>query len=235
MRGPSAPPAVGLQTDDRTTIITDFLNGVWDVISAILAPDGPPGTDLGSEGIVADLVPPALEGETRVRTGRDGTGATVFSVAAPVRQADRIVGVLGVTSAAGEIDTLVRNEREQVLQMFVIATLVSIGLSLVLASTIANPLSDLAAAAEIGRERNSRKVAPGRVRIPDLTARPDEIGRLSGALRGMVRRSTTGSTRTSSSRPMSRTRSRTRSLPCGQRSARSASSRSPTSATSFST
>jgi two-component system sensor histidine kinase ChvG len=63
---------------------------------------------------------------------------------------------------------------------------VSIGLSLVLASTIANPLSDLAAAAEIGRERNSRKVAPGRVRIPDLTARPDEIGRLSGALRGMV-------------------------------------------------
>jgi two-component system sensor histidine kinase ChvG len=29
-------------------------------------------------------------------------------------------------------------------------------------------------------------VAPGRIRIPDLTARPDEIGRLSGALRGMV-------------------------------------------------
>jgi two-component system, OmpR family, sensor histidine kinase ChvG len=182
----AGPPAVGLQTDDRTTIITDFLNGVWEVISTVLAPGAPPGADIGSEGLVADLVPPALEGETRVRTGRDGTGATVFSVAAPIRQGDRVVGVLGVTSAAGEIDTLVRNEREQVLQMFVIATLVSIGLSLVLASTIANPLSDLAAAAEIGRERNSRKVAPGRVRIPDLTARPDEIGRLSGALRGMV-------------------------------------------------
>ena len=27
---------------------------------------------------------------------------------------------------------------------------------------------------------------PGRIRIPDLTARPDEIGRLSGALRGMI-------------------------------------------------
>jgi two-component system sensor histidine kinase ChvG len=182
----AGPPAVGLQTDDRTTIITDFLNGVWDVISAVLAPGGPPSADIGSESIVADLVPPAVEGETRVRTGRDAAGATYFSVATPVRQDDRIVGVLGVTSAAGEIDTLVRNEREQVLQMFVIATLVSIGLSLVLASTIANPLSDLAAAAEIGRERNSRKVAPGRVRIPDLTARPDEIGRLSGALRGMV-------------------------------------------------
>ena len=33
----------------------------------------------------------------------------------------------------------------------------------------------------------ARKDAPkARIRIPDLTARPDEIGRLSGALRGMV-------------------------------------------------
>jgi two-component system sensor histidine kinase ChvG len=70
--------------------------------------------------------------------------------------------------------------------MFVIAILVSIGLSLVLASTIANPLSDLAAAAEFGRDRNSRKKSPARVRIPDLSGRPDEIGRLSGAMRGMV-------------------------------------------------
>ena len=70
--------------------------------------------------------------------------------------------------------------------MFIIATLVSIGLSLALAATIANPLSDLAAAAELGRDKNSRKVNPGRIRIPDLTARPDELGRLSGALRGMI-------------------------------------------------
>jgi two-component system sensor histidine kinase ChvG len=96
------------------------------------------------------------------------------------------MGVVALTSAAGEIDRLVRFEREQVLQMFIIALLVSIGLSLVLASTIANPLSDLAAAAELGRDRNARKMAPGRVRIPDLAARPDEIGRLSVAMRGMV-------------------------------------------------
>jgi two-component system sensor histidine kinase ChvG len=44
----------------------------------------------------------------------------------------------------------------------------------------------LADAAEVGRDRNRRNVASGRIRIPDLTARPDEIGRLSGALRGMV-------------------------------------------------
>jgi two-component system, OmpR family, sensor histidine kinase ChvG len=96
------------------------------------------------------------------------------------------VGIVALTSAAGEIDGLVRHEREQVLQMFVVGVLVSIGLSLILASTIANPIADLAAAAELGRDRNARKMSPDRIRIPDLSARPDEIGRLSSALRGMV-------------------------------------------------
>lgn len=45
---------------------------------------------------------------------------------------------------------------------------------------------DLAAAAEIGRDKNARKMSPTRVRLPDLSARPDEIGRLSSTLRGMV-------------------------------------------------
>ena len=38
----------------------------------------------------------------------------------------------------------------------------------------------------MGRDRDARKMTPGRVRIPDLAARPDEIGRLSVAMRGMV-------------------------------------------------
>ncbi|WP_420569740.1 sensor histidine kinase [Thalassovita sp.] len=44
----------------------------------------------------------------------------------------------------------------------------------------------LATAAELGGARDRRNTAAGRIRIPDLTARPDEIGRLSSALRGMV-------------------------------------------------
>ncbi len=63
-----------------------------------------------------------------------------------------------MVSYAPEIDAAVRLERENVLQMFVIATLVSIGLSLVLASTISNPISNLADAAEVGRDRNRRNV-----------------------------------------------------------------------------
>lgn len=77
-------------------------------------------------------------------------------------------------------------QREQALWMFGIAIAVAIAASLVLASIIAKPLSDLAIAAEIGWQKNSRKMSPDRARIPDLTARKDEIGRLSGAMRGMV-------------------------------------------------
>jgi two-component system sensor histidine kinase ChvG len=99
---------------------------------------------------------------------------------------DTAVGVIAVTTAAGEVDSLVRREREQVLRLFIVGIAMSIGLSLVLASTIANPLADLATAAEASHAKNARKMSPVRVRIPDLTARPDEIGRLSGALRGMV-------------------------------------------------
>lgn len=180
------PEVAGLSTDNRTTFITDMLNTLWEQLSALLSPriGEPPETNV--ESLARALVDQAMLGKTQVRTNTLHDGSTIFTVATPIAVNGASVGVVAITSAAGEIDTLVRNEREQVLQVFVIAILVSVGLSLVLASTIANPLSDLAAAAEIGRDKNSRKISPSRIRIPDLTGRPDEIGRLSGALRGMV-------------------------------------------------
>jgi len=175
----------GLQMDRRTTLLTDFLSRIWNGISNVISR---PGTDTGDTALdmVRQIVPAALNGRTQISSQKNAAGATIFAVATPIRQGDRVVGVVGLTSIAGQIDALVSVEREQVIQMFVIAIIVSIGLSLVLASTIANPISDLAAAAEIGREKNARKMSPARVRIPDLTGRPDEIGRLSGAMRGMV-------------------------------------------------
>ncbi|MEM9436241.1 MAG: sensor histidine kinase [Pseudomonadota bacterium] len=183
----AAPDAVGgLTKEVGSTIITEFLNRIWDGMSGLLAPADPEPLLITPEEQVRALLPEVLGGTTQAETGRDPDGSSVFSVASPIEQNGTVVGVVAIVSAAGEIDLLVRQEREQVLQMFVIALLVSIGLSLVLASTIANPLSDLAAAAELGRDKNARKMSPSRIRIPDLTARPDEIGRLSGALRGMV-------------------------------------------------
>lgn len=182
---PTNPLTTSFEREGRNTIITDFLNSAWEGLSRVFSA-GDTGVDTDTVDQAKTLAAQATDGQTAVNTGTDAQGNTIFGVATPILQNGATVGVVVVTSAAGEIDDLVRSEREQVLQMFVIAILVSIGLSLVLASTIANPLSDLAAAAEIGREKNARKMSPGRVRIPDLTARPDEIGRLSGALRGMV-------------------------------------------------
>ncbi|MGL6209744.1 MAG: sensor N-terminal transmembrane domain-containing protein [Paracoccaceae bacterium] len=174
------------QVSGRSTIITDFLNGVWETVSGILSFGRSDGAKIDAEDRARGLFAQASDGNTTINTGQGAEGGTQFAVATPITRAGEVLAVVALTSAEGEIDRLVRYEREQILQMFVIALLVSIGLSLVLASTIANPLSDLAAAAELGRDRDARKMAPGRVRIPDLTARPDEIGRLSVAMRGMV-------------------------------------------------
>lgn len=176
----------GLGVDTRSTVITSFLNRVWDWVSTLARRDEGGAGAVDTRAMAEELVPRVTPHRTQMATSRDVAGATIFSVATGLYQNGAMVGVVALTSAAGEIDALVRVEREQVLQMFVIAIIVSIGLSLVLASTIANPLSELAAAAEAGREKNARKMSPSRVRIPDLSGRPDEIGRLSAAMRGMV-------------------------------------------------
>ena len=172
---------------DQPTILTDFLEGVWDVVTVFFRQSRLDRTDTIDP---ADNARAAFEGarggDVVTRVTRNGEGSIYFTVATPITVAGDLVGVVAITSDSQEIDRLVRYEREQILQMFVLAVVLSISLSLMLASTISNPLSDLAAAAEVGRDRDSRRVAPSRVRIPDLAARPDEIGRLSVAMRGMV-------------------------------------------------
>ncbi|MGR3364769.1 MAG: sensor histidine kinase [Maritimibacter harenae] len=185
---PDRREVVGLEGDERSTIITDFLSRVWEAVAGLIdAQSTEPPMPVDSVSLAQEMLPDVFNGTTRIKGGQDATGATRFTVVTPITVEGAVRGAVALTSVGGKLDALVRAEREQVLQMFVIAILVSIGLSLVLASTIANPLADLAAAAEIGRDKNSNAaVNVGRVRIPDLSGRPDEIGRLSKALRGMV-------------------------------------------------
>jgi two-component system sensor histidine kinase ChvG len=176
----------GVPDVGNPTVLTNGLSWVWNMVSSPFGDGG--GAPVGEpmEMQLKTIVANSLQNGTQIENRMDANGNTLFTVMTPIMQGGQAVGVVAIASAAGEIDRFVRGERERVLQMFVIATLVSIGLSLVLASTIANPLADLSAAAELGRDKDARKMNPGRIRIPDLTARPDEIGRLSGALRGMV-------------------------------------------------
>ena len=176
----------GIMGVEGNTPILDALTSVWGWLSgAFGVQDQRATTNRDLVEFTSGDVNETLEIGTHVHTfGTEGN--TTFIVSIPLMQDDRPVGVVALATAAGEIDHLVDQEREQFLRLFFVGVAISIGLSLVLASTIANPLADLAAAAELGRDKNARKMSPTKIRIPDLTARPDEIGRLSGALRGMV-------------------------------------------------
>lgn len=183
--GRDGEPATDEKEAERRALIGDALRTIWNGAAALFSPGSPEESPPLADQL-RTLVPSTVAGGTQMKAGLDTSGGTVFTATAPILHNGRAVGIVAVASPAGQIDALVRAERERVLQMFLIAILVSIGLSLVLASTIANPLAELADAAELGRDRNAPENNPGRIRIPDLTARPDEIGRLSGALRGMV-------------------------------------------------
>ena len=158
---------------------------LWRTISAAFGAQHQVGPAQHGMAPIRSLVEASASGGAQVRASRTG-GATLLRAAAPVMRGAAPMGAVVLVDSSGDVDRIAAVGRARVLQMFLIATLVSIGLSLVLASTISNPLAELATAAEIGRERNRARSGDGRVRIPDLTARPDEIGRLSGALRGMV-------------------------------------------------
>lgn len=185
MRGEIAN-VTGLTDVGGGTFLTDLLTSAWNAVALVLGSEGQ--ADVLSVGIIGDAaahVGDAIIGGTHFHTVTENRNTRYF-VTSPIMQGATAVGVVSVQGAAGELDALVRREREKVLRLFLVGLTISIVLSLILASTIANPLADLAAAAEIGRDKNARKMSPTRVRIPDLSARPDEIGRLSGALRGMV-------------------------------------------------
>jgi two-component system sensor histidine kinase ChvG len=72
----------------------------------------------------------------------------VVLVAVPVQRYRAVLGALVLSTSGGEIDDVLRAERQVVLMTFGFVALVTILLSILLASTIALPLRRLAAAAE---------------------------------------------------------------------------------------
>lgn len=184
---PGDAPIPGLELDRRSNFLTSALDGLINKLSGLFRSRGDDVTELDLTEELQDAVPATLENGTWIETQSDQRGRSYFKVLTPVvQQGGTPVGVIALVSAPGELDKLVSRDREQLLIMFLIGIAVSFMMSIALASTIAHPLSDLAKAAELGRDRNARKMSPHSIHIPDLTGRPDEIGRLSGAIRGMV-------------------------------------------------
>jgi two-component system sensor histidine kinase ChvG len=123
----------------------------------------------------------AISGQSDSEVRVNERGEVIISVAIPVQRFRGVLGVLMLQTQGGEIDNAVEAERLVIVRVFLIAAAVMIVLSFLLAGTIAGPMRRLAEAAEHVRRRTH-----ARVEIPDMTARADEIGHLSGAFREMT-------------------------------------------------
>jgi two-component system sensor histidine kinase ChvG len=123
----------------------------------------------------------SLNGATVSLVRLNDRGQIIVLVAVPVQRFRAVLGSLVLSTTGGEIDNVLRAERQVVLMTFGFVALVTVLLSTLLASTIALPLRKLAAAAERVRRGINK-----RVEIPDFSGRGDEIGDLSGAVRDMT-------------------------------------------------
>ena len=124
----------------------------------------------------------ALEGRS-IATDLSQTenGRVILSVAVPIQRRGITLGVLQLTTRAGQIDRAIRAEQINFLETFLLSAIAAAILSAFMASRIARPLQRLANAAE-----KVRRKVKDREEIPDFTKRGDAIGDLSGALRDMT-------------------------------------------------
>ena len=109
-------------------------------------------------------------------------GQTIVSVAVPVQRFRAVKGALLLSTQGGDIDAVIASERYAIFQVFAVAAVVMILLSVLLASTIAEPIRRLADAAQ-----RVRRGVKSREQIPNFGSRNDEIGHLSGSLRDMTK------------------------------------------------
>lgn len=111
------------------------------------------------------------------------TGGLILSAAVPVQHYKQVTGALLITADGTNIARSLFQVRIAILEIFILSLTVTVGLSLYLAGTIARPIRRLALAAEWVRHGHSHGRGHA---IPDLSARKDEIGELSLALKEMT-------------------------------------------------
>ena len=130
-----------------------------------------------------EMMTRAMHGEHGVRLLGAGDRGLQFMAIAPVGLDG---GSLILRQDNNTIATHVRVAREQFMWSSLVVALVMVLLSSALARNVVGPLRLMVRALEQGGERGPRRPGQGRVSLPDLSARKDEIGRLSEALRGMT-------------------------------------------------
>ncbi len=111
-----------------------------------------------------------------IRRTRDNR--LLVTVAEPVQHDGRTVGIILLTRSASEVDHSLDAVRRSILDLFLLALLLTVLLSIYLTGTVARPILSLARAARTMREGRGRTGA-----VPaHLRRRTDEIGALAVAL-----------------------------------------------------
>jgi len=166
---------------------TRFFESIWSSLTIPRKEGAGEDTQKNLERHLSELAAEAIaENERTKNVVMSIQGEIYIAVALPINTPDGAVGAILVSTREGEVDTIIRTAREQILQIFLLATLSSIALSIVLANSIARPLRRLSAAAQNAQDGVGEKLNLARVNIPDLSARPDEIGDLSRSMRNMT-------------------------------------------------
>jgi two-component system, OmpR family, sensor histidine kinase ChvG len=149
----------------------------------LLDPGLPVYEELGSSnGKNYPEVVRALQGSAATQVRTNSQGEMIVFVAVPIQRFRAVTGTLLLSTQGGDIDAIVWAERVAIVRVFIVAAIVMVVMSLMLASTIAAPLRRLALAAERARTHINK----GRSEMPDFGNRSDEIGHLSRALRDMT-------------------------------------------------
>jgi two-component system sensor histidine kinase ChvG len=168
-----------IETKGNSFFLWDWWNAV---LSWVPGDNFPKYQEYGiDEGSRYPEVASALSGAPADFVRVDAQNQLVVSVAVPVQRLRAVVGAILLSTAPGDIDSVVSQERWGILRIAMIAAGVQIALSLLLAGTIAGPMRRLSEAAE-----RVQTAGNARAEIPDFTDRADEIGHLSGALRRMT-------------------------------------------------
>lgn len=123
----------------------------------------------------------AMEGKISTMPWSDNDKSLILSASVPVKNMDRVMGVVYLTRDGGQIEDTIMQMKRDVLSLFFVSLGITFLLSLYLSGVIARPLKKLAAAAN-NVERNFGRGAT----IPNLSKRNDEIGDLSVSLRTMT-------------------------------------------------
>ncbi|GAB5458656.1 MAG: ATP-binding protein [Henriciella sp.] len=121
----------------------------------------------------------AVKGQEAASQRFNDRGQRIISVSVPIQRVSAVVGIL--TLESNDIDAIIRAERAALIPFIAVAILVALVTSALLTIGIANPLKRLSLAADEIRSGGSNAL-----KLPKVTRRHDEIGRLAQSIEAMT-------------------------------------------------